>query len=563
MNNVIYTIPRPDSEAITDHATDQEYMSDPPPTKPVYGCCSRIPIGYMPQMTSEQSKAVLENAVSGWNHGRGLWSQITIGERIKHVRKFCEELTKLREDIAKTLMWEIGKSQKDAYSEVDRTIKFIQQAIETIETHPDFNPSAMTSAISSSKIFIRRNGVGIVLCLGPYNYPLNETYAALIPALLMGNIAILKIPTIGGLSHLLTFEAFQKSFPVNTVNFISGSGRQTLPPLMESGKINQLSFIGGTKAADLLIKQHPNPHRMKVFLQLEAKNMGILLADLFEQTNGLEATGDRKGYPLSEAFDEIIRGALSYNGQRCTALKIIFTPKGFGTRVAQELSKRVNAMNIGMPWSEPSVQITPLPNHQRVEYMKELIDDALLKGAKVWNENGGTIIQDRITTADDKVEDSSTLFKPAVLFPVTKEMTIYHEEQFGPIIPVVEYDDVEEIIEYATQISPYGQQVSIFSSGIGDGFLDGAYPKNLAYLIDSFSTTYGKINLNSQCARSPDSVPFTARKSSGLGTMSIADALKEFSVPTVVSYKETGNDGGYMTTIMEEVQKESKFMSSL
>merc|ERR1712038_1763782 len=87
--------------------------------------------------------------------------------------------------------------------------------------------------------------------------------------------------------------------------------------------------------------------------------------------------------------------------------------------------------------------------------------------------------------------------------------------------------------------------------------------KNLAYLIDSFSTTYGKINLNSQCARSPDSVPFTARKSSGLGIMSIADALKEFSVPTVFSYKENGNDERYMTTIMDEVQKESKFMSSL
>ena len=169
MNNVIYTIPISDSETTTDHAMNREYMNDPPPTKPVYGCCSKIPIGYMPQMTSEQSKEVLDNAVSGWNHGQGLWSQMTIGERIEHVNQFCEELMKLREDIAKTLMWEIGKSQKDAYSEVDRTIKFIQQTIETIQTHPDFNPSAMTSAVSSSKIFIRRNGVGIVLCLGPYN----------------------------------------------------------------------------------------------------------------------------------------------------------------------------------------------------------------------------------------------------------------------------------------------------------------------------------------------------------------------------------------------------------
>lgn len=561
-NNEIYSIPLTDSEASTlpkDHRQPQytkwpTSSQDPPPTKAVYGCCSKVPIGHMPQMTTEQSKQVLHNAILGWNNGRGLWSQKSLVERIKHVELFVEELKKLRDEIAHVLMWEIGKTSKDAISEVDRTIQFIQQTIETIRTHPEFNPSATFTAISSSRIFARRNGVGIVLCLGPYNYPLNETYAALIPALLMGNIAILKIPTIGGLSHILTFKAFQKSFPNNTVHFISGSGRQTLPPLMESGEVNQLSFIGGTSAADLLIKQHPNPHRLKVFLQLEAKNMGILLPDLFESKGAKKSMG----FTLSDALDEVIRGALSFNGQRCTALKLIFAPRGFGKYVAQELAERVEKMKIGMPW-QAAVQITPLPNTQRIEYMKELIDDALSKGSIVWNEKGGTLVEDESSSTID----SSTLLTPAVLFPVTKDMTIYKEEQFGPIIPVVEYDDLDEMITYGTEVSPYGQQVSIFSSSIGDG-LDEGYYKSLAHFIDSFSLTYGKININSQCARSPDSVPFTARKSSGLGIMSIADALKEFSVPTVVSYKfNDQNDFDYVGTLMKEVQKESQFMSSM
>jgi len=84
---------------------------------------------------------------------------------------------------------------------------------------------------------LSRAAIGIVLCLGPYNYPLNETYATLIPALLMGNVVILKIPTVGGLAHLLTIDAFRKALPPGTINFISGSGRVTMPPLMEPERL--------------------------------------------------------------------------------------------------------------------------------------------------------------------------------------------------------------------------------------------------------------------------------------------------------------------------------------
>jgi len=97
----------------------------------------------------------------------------------------------------------------------------------------------------------------------------------------MGNIVILKIPTVGGLAHLLTMEAF-KVLPAGTINFISGSGRETMPVLMSSGLIDGLAFIGGSSAADKLIKEHPKPHRLKLFLQLEAKNMAIFMPDMFD-----------------------------------------------------------------------------------------------------------------------------------------------------------------------------------------------------------------------------------------------------------------------------------------
>ena len=503
---------------------------------PVYSCTKDL-IGMMPQFTTEQSFKVLEHAKSGWDNGKGQWSQLSLSERIAAVEKFIVELQKKRTDIVKMLMYEIGKNYNDACSEFDRTIIFIQESIAFIRTSSDFETGFRN--VSGSKVFIRRNSFGIVLALGPYNYPLNETYATIIPALLMGNVVILKIPAVGGLSHLLTFEAFSNAFPPNTVHFISGSGRSTLPPLMESGHVNGLAFIGGASAADKLIKQHPEPHRLKLFLQLEAKNMAIILPDMFKGASN-------EPYPLSKALDEIISGSLSFNGQRCTALKLVFAPKGSGTIVADELAKRVERFNKGMPWQVHEdgkySNITPLPNNGRIEYMRELIADALDKGGTMANSDGGTLI------CPDHDDDCTQIMVPAIIYNVNSGMKIFTEEQFGPIVPIVEYDSLEDVLSYGLQ-GKYGQQVSIFTNEA---------TSEAALLVDTFSSIFGKMNINSQCGRSPDSVPFTARRSSGLGVMSIEDALKEFSIPTVVSYKHDNS-----ASLIDAIASQSSFMKGL
>jgi glyceraldehyde-3-phosphate dehydrogenase (NADP+) len=244
----------------------------------VMGCCSAdyTPqlIGKIPQMSTEMVYKVLQDAKDAWKGGSGEWPQMSLAERIQAIEIFLEELTHKREAIVTTLMWEIGKNRKDAEAEFDRTIQFCKQVIETAKNDSEF-AAASWQSIGSTKAFMRRAAIGVILCLGPMNYPLNETYATLIPALLMGNVAIMKIPTVGGLSHLLTMEAFVNALPPGAMNFVSGGGRATMPPLMKTGDIDGLAFIGGSKAADDLIGQHPHPHRLKIFLQLEAKNMGV------------------------------------------------------------------------------------------------------------------------------------------------------------------------------------------------------------------------------------------------------------------------------------------------
>lgn len=335
---------------------------------------------------------------------------------------------------------------------------------------------------------------------------------------------------------LYVVEAFAKTLPPGAMNFVSGRGRETMPPLMATGDIDGLAFIGGSRAADDLIKQHPHPHRLKLFLQLEAKNMGIFLPSIFDSKE-----------EMSKALDQAMLGALSFNGQRCTALKLFFAPKKQGDAFASIMAKRVEEMTVGLPWQNWSSEdspsyskITPLPDRKKVAYMQKLIQDAVSKGAKIINENGGEVIGG----------PQSSLMVPAVVYPVTPDMDLYYEEQFGPIIPIATYDSLDTILDYGHNGS-FGQQVAIFTSE--------ANSDDTSMLVDQFSSVFGKININSQCGRSPDTIPFSGRRSSAMGVMSVENALQEFSIPTVVAYKESPSTA----KLVKKVESTSKFLESL
>ena len=164
-----------------------------------------------------------------------------------------------------------------------------------------------------------------------------------------------------------------------------------------------------------------------------------------------------------------------------------------------------------MPW-EPGVNITPLPGLHRTAYMTEAIDDAQSKGARVVNEGGGAFCQ--------------TLFYPAVVYPVQEGMKLYREEQFGPIVPVMPFDDLETALEYVIT-SDHGQQVSIFGSD----------PQQIGALVDPLVNQVCRVNLNCQCQRGPDVFPFAGRKDSAEGTLSVTDALRAFSIRSMVAAK--------------------------
>jgi len=473
-------------------------------------------IGSYPLLTEKESLLALEAARRAYDNGRGDWPTMAVEDRIRHLEGFAYRMKEKRDEIVRLLMWEIGKSLEDSLREFDRTVDYI---LDTIDALKELDRVGSRFVIDQGVIGqIRRAPMGVVLCMGPFNYPLNETFATLIPALIMGNAVIFKPPKHGVLLHQPLLEAFRDSFPPGVVNTVYGDGPTVVGPLMTSGGIDVLAFIGTSRVGDLLKKQHPKPHRLRCVLGLEAKNPGFILADA-----DLELT-----------VRECLLGTLSFNGQRCTALKMLFVHKSIVDPFVAEFCREIEGLKPGMPW-EDGVKITPLPETDKTGYLKELIGDAVKLGAKVMNESGGLVNQ-------------SFMF-PAVLYPVTPEMRIFHEEQFGPVIPVIPYEDIEEPLRFVTE-SDYGQQISIF----------GTAPEPIAELIDPMVNQVCRVNINSQCQRGPDTFPFTGRKNSAEGTLSVSDALRVFSIRTLVAAKATDLNKHILSTVTRE--RRSRFLST-
>jgi glyceraldehyde-3-phosphate dehydrogenase (NADP+) len=473
-------------------------------------------LGSIPAMGETEAHEAVTAAVTAYNNGQGLWPTMKVIDRIKCMENFVGQMKVTRSEVVKSLMWEIGKSLADSEKEFDRTVEYIY---DTIEDYKQLDrDSARFTKSQGVNAMVRRGPLGVVLCLGPYNYPLNETFSLLIPAIIMGNTVIFKPAKHGVLLISPLLKAFQSSFPKGVINIVYGRGREVAAPIMQSGKIDILALIGNSKSAIALQDLHPNKNRLRLVLGLEAKNPAIILPDA----------------DLDLAIQECITGTLSFNGQRCTALKVLYVHESIVADFNRRFAEKVDALLFGNPWDK-GVALTPLPEKEKPDYIQELIDDATNKGAKVINAKGG--------------ERTENYIFPAVLFPVSKAMRVYHEEQFGPVIPILTFKDIQEPLNDMAE-SNYGQQVSLFGQDI----------KTIAPLIDTLVNLVCRVNLNSSCQRGPDVYPFTGRKDSAVATLSIHDALRSFSIRTFVASK----DNAYNNAILQELlnSKESNFINT-
>jgi glyceraldehyde-3-phosphate dehydrogenase (NADP+) len=479
-------------------------------------CTLRLPdgtlehplLGTTPQVSAEILQDAVEAASQAWDRGLGKWPTSRMEERVKSVTAFRDAMKKKRESIARFLMWEIAKPWLESLAEFDRTLSYIDDTIEAVKgLDRDCSRLQFSGGIIAQ---IRRAPLGVTLCMGPFNYPLNETFTTLIPALIMGNTVVVKIPRFGQLLWEELLEPFAEHFPAGVVNIINGEGRTIIGSAMHSGKIDCLAFIGSSSVASKIKMSHPRPHRLRCILGLDAKNPAIILPSA----------------DLKETVSECVKGALSFNGQRCTAIKIIYVPKSLEDKFIADFVSAVDALKCAMPWVA-GAQITPLPDQNKPKALQDMVDEAIARGAVLANPSrGGRVV--------------GQFFMPAVLTQVSAEARVANEEQFGPIVPIVTYNDISEV-EEAIVNSPYGMQASLF----------GRDPAQMGRLLDFLSNQVCRININTLCQRGPDVYPFTGRKNSAEGTLSVTDALRAFSIRNMVAAKQDEGGKSIVKAILE------------
>ena len=486
---------------------DGEIRIHPSPGRPVVSRVATregdrlVPLllGHEAMLTADDAAEAVHAAVQAWGGGEGEWPSMHVETRMAAVESFARALEERTDDVARLLMWEIGKPSASARDEVVRSVDYIRNTVVDLARLRDDDLAIQRGEAGGKAHFARthRRPLGVVLCVAPFNYPINEFLTTVIPALLMGNVVIAKTPRFGVLANCALFEAFRDHFPRGAVSLLPGEGHVVIPAVIGSSAGNDaalvrvLAFIGSENAANSILRAHPVPVTLHKILGLGAKNAAIVLPDA----------------DLDSAAAAIVKGSLGFNGQRCTAEKIAFVHRSVFEPFVARMVARAEGLAIGMPWA-PGVAITPLPEPRKLDSMRAFLDDALAHGATVRNADGG--------------RGTFSIMRPAIVAEVTSAMRLYHEEQFGPIVPIAAFDDEQEVLDWQRR-SPFGQQAAVWGQ-----------PDTARTLVRRFTRFVARVNLNDVCQRGPDSFGFSATAKSGFGTLSLREALLELSRPVLV-----------------------------
>ncbi|HEC65046.1 MAG TPA: aldehyde dehydrogenase family protein [bacterium] len=391
------------------------------------------------------------------------WKELPLFERAQILNKAADIMEGKQEIMAKSLEEEIGKSKDSAKNEVKRSIDYIRFVVDAARnmTGEIFYGDAFEGFPKGSKIgLMSRVPLGVILAISPYNYPINLSITKIAPALIAGNTLVLKPATQGAIAALNMVDCFiEAGLPKGVMNTITGKSSKIGDYVVTHKRVALLAFTGSSETGRKIAKLTGG--RIPLLMEMGGKDSSIVLGDA-----DLEMTAE-----------QLVKGGLSFCGQRCTAVKRVFVDP----KVIDELAKLVVER-------AKKVKLGPLVNTAQKDFVVSLIEDAKKNGAKV--------------NLEGKIDGNS--IQPTVISNVTEKSKIFHEEQFGPVIPLSRMDDLDKAIEWINN-SQYALQSSIYTKDIDKAF-------EIAEKLDT-----GSVQINGKSDRGPDNFPFIGIRDSGIG----------------------------------------------
>ncbi|VKB31457.1 NADP-dependent glyceraldehyde-3-phosphate dehydrogenase [Streptococcus pneumoniae] len=441
----------------------------------IYSPINQEELGTVPAMTQTEADEAMQAARAALP----AWRALSAVERAAYLHKTAAILERDKEEIGTILAKEVAKGIKAAIGEVVRTADLIRYAAEEglRITGQAMEGGGFEAASKNKLAVVRREPVGIVLAIAPFNYPVNLSASKIAPALIAGNVVMFKPPTQGSISGLLLAKAFEEAgIPAGVFNTITGRGSEIGDYIIEHKEVNFINFTGSTPIGERIGRL---AGMRPIMLELGGKDAALVLEDA----------------DLEHAAKQIVAGAFSYSGQRCTAIKRVIVLESVADKLATLLQEKVSKLTVGDPFD--NADITPVIDNASADFIWGLIEDA----------------QEKEAQALTPIKREGNLLWPVLFDQVTKDMKVAWEEPFGPVLPIIRVASVEEAIAFANE-SEFGLQSSVFTNDFKKAF-------EIAEKLE-----VGTVHINNKTQRGPDNFPFLGVKGSGAGVQGIKYSIE-------------------------------------
>ncbi|MFS0926989.1 NAD-dependent succinate-semialdehyde dehydrogenase [Enterococcus durans] len=424
-----------------------------------------------------------KEAIQAANKAFEGWSQTSPAERAKLMNKMADLVENDSERLAKIMTMEQGKPLSQAAAEIQTNVENLRwNAAEGQRILGDIVPSPTTNQWQ-----VRKQPVGVVGAITPWNFPSNMIIRKISPAIAAGCTVILKPAKATPLSALALMELFdQAGFPEGVVNIVMGDSSTIGKILSESDDIQKITFTGSTEVGQILNEQAA-PTLKKVSMELGGHAPFIIFPDA----------------DLELATEMLIKTKFINNGQVCTSPNRIFIHKEIKQKATDLIMEKMKGVSVGNGLDDPTTG--PLINGEGIEKIEEQLKDAVDKGAQILC--GGK----RLTEGEYV---NGFFFEPTVLDGVTKEMAIFYEETFGPVIPLITFEEEDQVLKDAND-TIFGLASYFFSTNI--------------HTVDHVSNQlqYGMVGVN-DTAISNSATPFGGVKHSGFGRENGTYGVEEY-----------------------------------
>lgn len=441
--------------------------------------------GYAPNNTREETIQAIDAAYEAFK----TWAWSDVEDRIARMQRAIQKLKEATPEIAELLSREHGKALYDAQGEIAVSLMWMEFAVDNVKkvTAPE------DSKHETGRTIITHDPIGVVSAITPWNYPISLSTIKIAPALLTGNTMVLKPSPFAPLAVSRVAEIIADEFPAGVLNLVNGDAEVGIE-LTSNPKVAKIAFTGGTNTAKHIMKAASETIK-KMTLELGGNDAAIVL-------NDFDVNDER-------ALRRMVISNFLTAGQICMIAKRVYVHRSIYDAFVEKYIEAANKwIKVGDPFN-PDVTVGPVNNKNQVEYVKSLVEDAKNKGAEIIPL--GTII-------NPELMDNGYFLQPTLVLGADVHDRVVVEEQFGPTVPILPYDDEEQVIQLHNE-SIYGLTSSVWG--------EEEHAIKVARRIEAGTTMINTAAIQGLDVR----FPFGGVKQSGVG--------REYGLDGIKSYTET------------------------